>query len=76
MIRKIFNLLNSQYINHEDRLKVLEAIRSLGERICVDFILHQKSFDEVIDDLQSAIGLPDEEFLASGWIFLKFNILS
>ncbi len=51
MIRKIFSLLNSQYIDRADRLKVLKAMRSLGERICIDFILHHKSCQEVTDDL-------------------------
>ncbi|CAF4041986.1 unnamed protein product, partial [Rotaria sordida] len=65
MIRNIFNLLNCQYIDHEGRLKVLKAIHRLGERICIDFILHHKSFRQVIDDFRSTIGLPDDEFLES-----------
>ncbi|CAF3888162.1 unnamed protein product, partial [Rotaria sp. Silwood1] len=42
----------------------LKAIRSLGEHICIDLILHHKSSEEVTDDLRSAIGgLLDGEFL-------------
>ncbi|CAF0917611.1 unnamed protein product [Rotaria sordida] len=65
MIRNIFHLLNCQYIDHEGRLKVLKAIHRLGERICIDFILHHKSFRQVIADFRSTIGLPDDEFLES-----------
>jgi len=43
MIQKIFSLLNSQYINREGCLKVLEAARSLGEHICMDLILHHQN---------------------------------
>ncbi len=39
MIRKIFSLLNSQYIDRAGRLKVLKAIRSLGEHICVTVLI-------------------------------------
>ena len=43
MIRKIFSLLNSQYINREGRLKLNKAIRSLSEHICIDFYLHHQN---------------------------------
>jgi len=42
MIRKIFSLLNSQYIDCVGRLKFLKAALSLGEHKCIDFILHHQ----------------------------------
>jgi hypothetical protein len=59
MIRKIFRLLNSQYIDRVGRLKVLKAARSLGEHICIDFILHYQNLQQLKDNLCSAIGLRD-----------------
>ncbi|CAF1493109.1 unnamed protein product, partial [Rotaria sordida] len=45
------------------RLKVLEAIRSLGEHICMNFILHHQNSQQLTDNLRSAIGLRDDQFL-------------
>ncbi|CAF1429193.1 unnamed protein product [Rotaria sordida] len=45
------------------RLKVLEAIRSLGEHICMNFILHHQNPQQLTDNLRSAIGLRDDQFL-------------
>jgi hypothetical protein len=52
MMQKIFNLLNSQYIDREGRLKVLKAARSLGEHIYNDFILHHQNPQQLTDNLQ------------------------
>jgi hypothetical protein len=43
MIRKIFSLLNSQYIDCEGRLNVVKAMRSLAEQLCIDFTLHHQN---------------------------------
>ena len=51
MIRKIFSLLNSQYIDREGRFKALKAARSLGERTCIDFILHHQSPQQLTANL-------------------------
>ncbi len=69
MIRKIFSLLNIQYIDRPGRLKVLKAIRSLGEHMCIHFILHHQNHQQLKDNLRSAIGLGDGEFLEPGLIF-------
>ncbi|CAF4814454.1 unnamed protein product [Rotaria sp. Silwood1] len=60
--RKIFSLLNSQYINHEGRSKVLEATRSLGEHICIDCIRHYQNPQLLKDNLEAAIRLPRGHF--------------
>ncbi|CAF2878072.1 unnamed protein product [Rotaria sp. Silwood2] len=60
--RKIFSLLNNQYINHEGRSKVLEAIRSLGEHICIDCIRHYQKPQQLKDNLEAAIRLPKGHF--------------
>jgi len=52
MMQKIFNLLNSQYIDREGRLKVLKAARSLGEHIYNDFILHHQNPQQLTDNLR------------------------
>jgi hypothetical protein len=67
--RKIFSLLNSQYINHEGRSKVLEAIRSLGEHICIDCIRHYQNPQQLKDNLGLAIHLPKGHFPKPGLIF-------
>ncbi|CAF2033437.1 unnamed protein product [Rotaria magnacalcarata] len=63
MIRKIFSLLNSQYIDRASRLKVLKAIRSLGEHMCIDFILRCQNPQQVTDNFRSVIGLQSDQFL-------------
>jgi hypothetical protein len=69
--RKIFSLLNSQYIDREGRLKVLKAACSLGEHICIDFILHHKNLQQLVDKLRSVFGLRDGQFLQIGLIFFQ-----
>ncbi|CAF4003097.1 unnamed protein product, partial [Rotaria sp. Silwood1] len=56
MIRKIFSLLNSQYNDREGRLKLLKAIRSLGEHVCIDFILGHQNPQQLTNDFWSAVG--------------------
>jgi hypothetical protein len=67
--RKIFSLLNSQYINHEGRSKVLEATRSLGEHICIDCIRHYQNPQQLKDNLEAAIHLPKGHFPEPGLIY-------
>jgi len=40
MIRKIFGVLNNQYLDDEGHLKVFKAACRLGEHICTDIIVH------------------------------------
>jgi hypothetical protein len=51
MVRKIFSLLNSQYFDCVGRLKALKAVRSLGEHICIDFILDHQNLQQLKDNL-------------------------
>lgn len=41
MLKKAFNLLNSQYITREGRLKVCETARNLGQWVCINLIFSQ-----------------------------------
>ena len=66
MIRKIFSLLNSQYIDREGRLKALKAARSLGERTCIDFILHHQNPQQLTANLWSAVRSRGCQFLGPG----------
>ncbi|CAF3997545.1 unnamed protein product [Rotaria magnacalcarata] len=43
IIRKIFSLLNSQYINNESGLSILKATRSLVEDLCMDLIFRHQN---------------------------------
>jgi hypothetical protein len=74
MIRKIFGLLNSQYIVHEGRLKAVESARSLGEWTCINLIhSHQNSqqVDRLIHNLRLAVASRVGEFPVPGTIFLQ-----
>ncbi len=74
VIRKVFSLLNNQYIVHEGHLKALEAVRSLGEWTCIYFIhSHQnpQQVQELIDQLWSAVRSRIFEFLEPGIILLQ-----
>ncbi|UJR16708.1 hypothetical protein I4U23_003608 [Adineta vaga] len=62
-IRKIFSLLNSQYINHEGRLEFIKRARSLGEHICIDFILLYQNLQVLKTNLALFLGLQDGQFL-------------
>lgn len=66
MIRKIFSLLNSQYIDREGRFKALKAARSLGERTCIDFILHHQNPQQLTANLWSAVRSRGCQFLGPG----------
>jgi len=70
-IRKIFNLLHSQYINDEGCLKFLKSARSLGEYKCIDFILHYQNPQQLKNNLESVIGLQHGQFLEAGLIFFQ-----
>jgi RING finger/CCCH-type zinc finger protein len=72
MIRKIFSLLNSQYIDREGRLKALKAARSLGERTCIDFILHHQNPQQLTANLWSAVRSRGCQFLGPGFSFFFF----
>jgi hypothetical protein len=50
-IRKMFSLLNNQYIDGKGHLKLLNAIRSLGEHMCIDFILHHQNSQQLTENL-------------------------
>ncbi|CAF1437733.1 unnamed protein product [Rotaria magnacalcarata] len=63
MIRKIFSVLNCQYIDREGRLKALKAARSLGERTCIDFILHHQNPQQLTANLWSAVRSRGCQFL-------------
>jgi hypothetical protein len=71
MIRKIFSLLNSQYIDCEGRLNVVKAMRSLAEQLCIDFTLHHQNSQQLTHNLRSAIGLRDGQVLEQGWILFS-----
>ncbi|CAF1653925.1 unnamed protein product, partial [Adineta ricciae] len=63
IIRKVFALLNSQFIDRDGRLKALKAARSLGERICVDFIIHHQNPQQLTANLWSAVRSRGCQFL-------------
>lgn len=63
MIRKIFSLLNCQYIDGEGRLKAIKSARSLGERSCIDFILHHQNPQQLTATLWSAVRSRGCQFL-------------
>ncbi len=69
MIRKIFGLLNSQFIDREGRLKGLKAARSLGERTCIDFIIHHQNPQQLTANLWSAVRSRGCQFLGPGFYF-------
>jgi hypothetical protein len=74
VIRKVFSLLNSQYIVREGRLKALEAARSLGHWTCIYFIhSHQnrQQVQQLIAELWSKVRSQNFAFLGSGRIFLQ-----
>lgn len=73
MIRKIFSLLNSQYIDREGRLKALKAARSLGERTCIDFILHHQNPQQLTANLWSAVRSRGCQFLGPGQTSFLFS---
>lgn len=57
-MQKVFGLLNSQWIVCEDHLKAIEAARSLGYWICIDFIhIYQnpQQVDQLIHQLSSKL---------------------
>ncbi|CAF1357655.1 unnamed protein product [Adineta steineri] len=63
IIRKVFGLLNSQFIDREGRLKALKAARSLGERACIDFIIHHQNPQQLTANLWSAVRSRGCQFL-------------
>ncbi|CAF2602519.1 unnamed protein product [Rotaria sp. Silwood2] len=62
-IRKLFNLLNIQSIDCKNHLRLLKAIHSLAEYICIDFIVHYETPQQLIKNIQSKIGLQDDQFI-------------
>jgi hypothetical protein len=40
MVQNVFHLLNTQYIDSAGRANAVKTIRSFGEQLCVQFILH------------------------------------
>lgn len=69
IIRKVFSLLNCQYIDREGRIKALKAARSLGERTCIDFILHHQNPQQLTANLWSAVRSRGCQFLGPGFPF-------
>ncbi|CAF5002805.1 unnamed protein product [Rotaria sp. Silwood1] len=61
-IRTMFSLLHSQYINNEGFLIFIQAAHNLGENVCIDFILHYQSLQELKNNLESALGLQQGQF--------------
>lgn len=66
MMRKIFGLFNCQFIDREGRWKALKAVRSLGERACVDLILHHQNPQQLTANLWSAVRSRGCQFLGPG----------
>lgn len=78
-IRKIFSLINIQYIVPEGRSKVCKATRSLVQLICVDLINFHRNPQEIEKlqhDMYSAIHSNVCVFLGAGIIFLQSFFLS
>ncbi|CAF4411257.1 unnamed protein product, partial [Adineta steineri] len=48
MIRKIFGVLNNQYLDDEGHLKVFKAACRRGEHICTDIIVHHQNRQELL----------------------------
>ncbi|CAM4815600.1 unnamed protein product [Rotaria magnacalcarata] len=65
MIRKIFSLLNSQYVEREGRSKFLKAMRSLAEHICIDIMLGHQNPQQLTNDVWSAVGFQNHTFYES-----------
>ena len=59
MVQKIFGLLSSQYIDYDGRLNAIKAIRTLGEQLCMELIIHY------------TIDGQDDTQVAQGWIFFS-----
>ena len=59
MVQKIFGLLSSQYIDYDGRLNAIKAIRTLGEQLCMELIIHYTIDGQ--DDIQ----------VEQGWIFFS-----
>lgn len=74
MIRKIFSLLNCQYIDREGRSKAIKSARSLGERSCIDFILHHQNPQQLTATLWSAVRSRGCQFLGPGFKVFFFLI--
>jgi hypothetical protein len=77
VIRKVFSLLNSQYIVREGRLKALEAARSLDHWTCIYFIHSRQNLQQVqqlIAELWSKVRSQNFAFLGSDRIFLQIII--
>ncbi|CAF1049304.1 unnamed protein product [Rotaria sp. Silwood1] len=76
-IRKIFNLLNIQFIDCKNLFKILKAINSLAKHICIDFIVHYQDHQQLIQYIQSNIGLRHEQIVESDMIetILKLILL-
>jgi hypothetical protein len=74
VLRKVFSLLNSQYIVREGRLKALQAARSLGQWACI-YVIHshqnRQQVQQLIDKLWSEFRSQDFAFLGPGRIFLQ-----
>lgn len=62
--------MNSQFIDRDGRLKALKAARSLGERICVDFIIHHQNPQQLTANLWSAVRSRGCQFLGPGFSLL------
>ncbi|CAF2042911.1 unnamed protein product, partial [Rotaria magnacalcarata] len=65
MIRKIFSLLNSQYIEREGLSKFLKAMRSLAEHICLDIMLGHQNPQQLTNDVWSTVGFQNHTFYES-----------
>ncbi|CAF1181841.1 unnamed protein product [Rotaria sp. Silwood1] len=62
LLRKIFGLFNSQYINREGRLKILKTIRSLGEHICIDLYVSNQIPQQLKNKAWSIVGFTSRKF--------------
>ncbi|CAF0845566.1 unnamed protein product [Adineta steineri] len=63
MIRKIFGVLNNQYLDDEGHLKVFKAACRLGEHICTDIIVHHQNRQELLLKFWSTVGIANPELI-------------
>jgi hypothetical protein len=68
MTRRVFSLLNNQYVDREGRLKFLKTLRTLGEHICISFILGHQNPQQLTNDVWSAVGFQNHNFYEPGLI--------
>lgn len=72
--RKLVTLVNCQLIEEEGRTRAMRAIRSLGERIVTELILHHQNPQRLSANLWAAVRARGCQFLGPGKVVLCDNV--